>query len=412
MMEGQTLPRTAKKTTPPARRRTRGEGTLYENVRKWKTRDGSTHSKKTWVAAISEGIVKKGGRARRARRFFYGQTARDAKAARDRYLSELGKNPPKEAAEASPTITECAKRFLEDLRNRKRAATTLHSYDHTLELHIIPRIGRLCLSEFSIQNAKQFYEALRKAKVSASAIARCHATLRTCLNFAVEEQIMQANPLASMRRTAPRYKTPRVDAPTAAQITAILKAAKGHRLEALFTLAATNGMRQGELFALRWRDVDLRGKFLSVERSAQEVAGDIQFVQPKTEASRRRIALSAMAVSALKRRLAIAKSESHNSELVFPSSAGCVQRKSNFQRREWDPIREAAGVPDAHFHSLRHGCATLLLKENVHAKVVQEMLGHSEIRTTLDRYTHVIPGMQATATKAIDRALRRAVSTR
>ena len=399
------MPRTARVTQQPKPRRIRGEGALYQTTRKWKTKDGRTRERLMWVAAISEQAIE-GGVARRKRKFFYGKTSKDARAARDSYLAEAGKREPQDT-DPSITIAECVECFVEDVRNRKKAATTQQSYKHTLTLHIVPRVGKLKLTEFGVQNAKTLYEGLRRDGLSASAIARCHAVLRTMLNFAVEEELVAVNPLLSLRRTAPRYKTPKVDAPTADQIKAILKAAKGHRLEALFELAAKCGMRQGELFALRWRDVDIRGKFLSVERSAQEVAGIVDFVPPKTAASRRRIELSESAVAALQRRRAIAKAESHASELVFPSAAGHPLRKSNFQRRDWDPVRQAAGVPTLHFHGLRHGCATMMLSEGVHAKVAAERLGHSQVRTTLDIYSHVVPGLQASAAQAIERALRR-----
>lgn len=192
---------------------------------------------------------------------------------------------------------------------------------------------------------------------------------------------------------------------TEKEVKRLLKVAKGNRLEALIVLALTTGMRQGELFALRWSDVDLQRKTLSVQRSAQEIDGDIRFVEPKTDLSRRRISLSKIAVNALKSRGAIAKREGHGSELVFPSPRGDVLRKSNFIRREWEPMRTAAGIPNARFHDLRHTAASLLLAEGVNPKVVQEMHGHASIRLTLDTYSHLIPTMQAGAADAFDRML-------
>ncbi|MGC2361644.1 MAG: tyrosine-type recombinase/integrase, partial [Candidatus Cybelea sp.] len=73
-----------------------------------------------------------------------------------------------------------------------------------------------------------------------------------------------------------------------------------------------------------------------------------------------------------------------------------------FQRRNWDPIRKAAGLPDAHFHSLRHAAASLMLLKDVNAKIVSEMLGHSDIRLTLNTYSHVLPGVQNVAADAFD----------
>lgn len=206
-----------------------------------------------------------------------------------------------------------------------------------------------------------------------------------------------------MRKTAPRHKRPRIESLTQKQAKTLMKAAKGHRLGALFVLALTTGMRQGELFGLRWSDFDLRRRTLYVQRSAQEVSGEITFVEPKTDLSRRRVSLSNIAVEALKRRRALADREEHRSDLVFPSERGYVLRKSNFLRKDWEPIRTAAGLSKTRFHDLRHTAATLLLIEGVHPKVVSEMLGHASVRLTLDTYSHVIPTLQAGAATAFGR---------
>jgi integrase len=389
----------AKNPTP--RRRTRGEGTLYEKIRTWKTSDGKTRSKKMWVAAISDPDRAGEPRGRR-RRFFYGSTATAARAARDRYLSERGKPLPVEPTD-STTVSEYADRFVTHTKEHARAATA-YSYDRTLRLHVLPHIGRVSLADLSPERIKALYDTLR-GKVSPSMLARVHIVLRAMLNLAVEERVIPSTPLASIRKTAPRHKRPKIEALTERQAKALLKAAKGDRLEALFVLALTTGMRQGELFALQWADVDLRRRTLYVQRSAQEVSGEITIVEPKTDSSRRRVALTTMAVEALKRRRAIGDKEGHGSELVFPSERGYVQRKSNFLRKDWEPIRTAAGLSDTRFHDLRHTAASLLLIEGVHPKVVSEMLGHASIRLTLDTYSHLIPTLQATAVTAFDKVL-------
>jgi integrase len=337
---------------------------------------------------------------RRQRKYFTGDTAAAARAARDAYLAEHGKELPRDH-DAGTTVKEYVGRFLAHVKAGTRA-TTWHSYEHTLRLHVLPRIGSMPIADLTADGAKAMYGALRSSGVSPAMVARCHSVLRTAMNSAVEERVIPANPLASMRRTAPKYQRPKIESPTKEQVDAILEAAHGHRLEAMIILAVTTGMRQGELFALQWGDLDLAAGSIMVQRSAQEIAGDIQFVEPKTAQSRRRIKLSKVAIAALKRRRSLADKEDHDSELVFPSSAGYVLRKSNFQRRNWDPIRKAAGLPDAHFHSLRHAAASLMLLKDVNAKIVSEMLGHIDIRLTLNTYSHVLPGVQNVAADAFD----------
>jgi integrase len=301
-------------------------------------------------------------------------------------------------------VTEYAQRFIDRASDHARE-TTRYSYESTLRLHILPRIGLMRLSDLTGDAVKALYASLRKT-VSASMSARVHVVLRAVLNLAREEGFIASSPLEGMRKFVPRHKPPRVESLSEAQVRKLLKSAKGHRLEALFVLAITTGLRQGELFALRWSDIDLQRRTLYVQRAAQEVNGDIAFVEPKTDQSRRRVQLSTTALDALKRRRELAKGEDHSSDLAFPSEHGHVLRKSNFIRREWDPIREAAGTPGARFHDLRHTAASLLLIEGVHPKVVSEMLGHASVRLTLDTYSHLIPTMQAEAARAFDRLLR------
>jgi integrase len=388
----------------PTRRRTRGEGTLYEKTRTWKTNDGKTRSKKMWVAAISEGHVAEQGRQRRRRRFFYGATASEARAARDEYLRKAGKDAPKTDV-AALTVSEFADRFFRHIDDRiaggELRETTKNSYDQIVRLYVIPTFGELPIVELSSTRIKRFYDSLR-SKVSSSRIARVHVILGAMLSLAVEERVLASSPLDAIKRAAPRHRRPKAEALTEKQAQQLRQAAKGHRLEALVTLALTTGMRQGELFALRWSDVDLKRRTLYVRRSAQEILSEVTFVEPKTAQGRRRITLSAVGVEALKGRQALAKREVR-SELVFPDEHGRPLRKDPYFRKDWDPVRKAARLPDLNFRRLRHTAASLLLIEGVHPKVVSEMLGHSSISLTLDTYSHLIPTMQAGAADAFDR---------
>ncbi len=92
--------------------------------------------------------------------------------------------------------------------------------------------------------------------------------------------------------------------------------------------------------------------------------------------------------------------------LVFATQIGTHLNRHNLARRSFKPLLEAAGVPQIRFHDLRHTCATILLSRGVHAKFVQELLGHATIAITLDTYSHVLPGMGGGTAEAMDEALR------
>jgi len=189
-----------------------------------------------------------------------------------------------------------------------------------------------------------------------------------------------------------------------------LEVAKQDRLYALYALALTTGMRQGELLGLRWADVDLDRATVHVRQQLRRLKGEgMHFSEPKTARGRRTIALPDMAIDVLKlhrkaqleARLA-AGSLWQDYDLVFPNQTGKPMERQNINRRSFLPLLDKAGLPRIRFHDLRHSAATLLLAQGVHPKVVQERLGHSQISLTMDTYSHVLPDMQQEAARKPD----------
>jgi integrase len=209
--------------------------------------------------------------------------------------------------------------------------------------------------------------------------------------------------------TRPRVPRAAVAALTPPQVAALLEAARGDRLEALYVLAIATGARQGELLGLHWQDVDLDGAALYVRHQLCEVRGRLWLAEPKTAKARRRIDLPAMAVLALLDHRARMQAEGHYRAdgLVFVDTAGKPIRKSNLRRRSFEPLLQRAGLPRIRFHDLRHTAATLLLAEGVHPKIVQERLGHAQISMTLDTYSHVLPSMGKEAAARLQALLER-----
>jgi integrase len=193
-----------------------------------------------------------------------------------------------------------------------------------------------------------------------------------------------------------------------------LHAVSGDRLEALYTLAITTGMRQGELLALRWRDVDLERRSIRVTGSLQYIPGQgLRLSQPKTRKSRRHVLLTEVALASLRRHGAAQSAERSRRgigwqelDFVFASRGGRPLYATNVIKRSFPRILKSAGLRQIRFHDLRHTTATLLLDQGVHPKIVSEMLGHSSIGITLDLYSHATPTMQETAISALDRLLR------
>ena len=198
------------------------------------------------------------------------------------------------------------------------------------------------------------------------------------------------------------------------QVRQILGAVAGDGPEALYALTLALGLRQSEVLGLRWDDVDLDGATLSVRRTLQRAGGEYRFFDTKTPRSRRTLNLAGPVVEQLRshrrhqieERLAAGPSWDGErwGDLVFAAELGgrlsSYVVTTHFQRLLLD-----AGLPRMRFHDLRHAAATVMLTLGVQPRVVMETLGHSQISTTLDRYSHVIPELQRDASERVGAAL-------
>lgn len=167
-------------------------------------------------------------------------------------------------------------------------------------------------------------------------------------------------------------------------------------------------MRQGELLGLRWRDIDWTFARASIRQTLVRLSKAVGFKEPKSRRSRRTIALPPVLLDELRRlqelqvgyRQALGRAYADH-DLVFCQPNGKPLHGHNVTQRDFRRVIKRAGVPHIRFHDLRHCSATLLLRQGVHPKVVQERLGHSGISVTMDIYSHVLPGMQEDAASAL-----------
>ena len=239
--------------------------------------------------------------------------------------------------------------------------------------------------------------------MSARRVRYIHATIRKVLKDAIRLQLLSRN-VADVA-IPPRPVKREIEPLTKEQMRTLLDAARGNRLEALYVLAITTGMRQGELLGLQWRDIDLDAGTLRVNRSVYDGA----ITTPKSSAGRRTIRLSKVALAALRQhRLSTAKQRI--CERVFPSSRGTTIGHQNLHNSSWKPLLRRAGLPHStRYHDLRHSCISLLLARGVPIKVVSELAGHADVSITLSVYGHVLPDMQGTAADSIDASTRVAI---
>jgi integrase len=288
--------------------------------------------------------------------------------------------------------------------------STLDRYEIAVRVHIKPALGRLKLRKLTPAHLAGFYQDRLAAGFAPASVNKLHVTLHKALDQAVRWRMVPRNVAEAVN--APRPAPPEMRTLSGAETRGLLEAARGDRLEALYVLAVHTGMRQGELLALKWRDIDLENTKIGVRRTITMSEGRISLGEVKTKKSRRTIRLNQAAVRALRGHLArqIGHVESlgdlyRDHGLVFASEVGTPMNPTNLRRRSFAALLKRANLPRIRFHDLRHTCATLLLGRNVHPKYVQELLGHANIAITLDTYSHVLPGMGEHAAKAMEDTL-------
>ena len=287
------------------------------------------------------------------------------------------------------------------------------TYDRDTNLvnnHIKPVLGSLKLKKLNSAHVQNFYRNRLDTGLSASTVRKIHDILRRGLAQAVDWHLTQRNVADVVK--PPRPVPKEIVALSTDETRRLLDAAAEDRLEALYVLAVHTGMRQGEMLALRWQDVDIENAVLSVRRTLTRRGGKIAFGEPKTKKSRRSIRLTPQAVDALRahlerqlRDMEILGDHYQDQGLIFTTDTGAPINPSNLRQRSFTPLLKRVGLPHMRFHDLRHTCATLLLSRGVHPKFVQELLGHATIAITLDTYSHVMPSMGDATAKAMEDAL-------
>ncbi|MFD0144197.1 tyrosine-type recombinase/integrase [Streptomyces sp. NPDC127129] len=196
------------------------------------------------------------------------------------------------------------------------------------------------------------------------------------------------------------------------QTTTFLEAARGDALYAAFVLAVALGLRRGEVLGLRWSDIDLERRTLTVRNQIQRVQNELYADSTKNRRSRV-IPLPLMCVPPLcwqgLRQAAQQDAAGHDwqdTDYVFTTRTGRTVEPMNLSR-SFQRITEAAELPRIRLHDARHGCTTLLFAAGVPARVVMEILRHSQIAVTMNIYTHVSDERRREAMGHMDRLLRR-----
>lgn len=279
-------------------------------------------------------------------------------------------------------------------------------YHELVVLHILPTLGTVKLQKFTPQHLQRLYNQKGEEGYAPQTVKHIHRVLHKALNDALKWSIVARN--VSDAVSAPRVLRQELRVLNGEQAQQFLAVAKDDPLEALYVLALTTGAREGELLGLEWEDFDLALGRMQIRRTITRLVNKgFTVSEPKTAKSRRAVHLTLLAIQALKRHrlrqneARLAAGEAWDQQgWVFCNSVGRPIDAGNMIRRSFRPLLQKAELLIIRFHDLRHSATSLLLSLDVHPKIVQELLGHSQISLTLDTYSHVLPSLQA---EAVDR---------
>jgi integrase len=373
-------------------RRGHNEGSIYKRA------DGR------WVAVVNLGWED----GKRKRKHLYGATRQEAQKKLTKALNDHNRGIP--LPDDRQTVEAYLTAWLRDTVKPNRRPLTHRTYESIVNVHITPKLGKVRLSRLTPQQVQALLNAKKDEGLSARRVQLIREVLRNALNEAVRTELLARNVAALAE--APKTAREPVNPFTPDEAKAFLKAAQGHRLEALWTVAPAVGLREGEALGLKWEDVDLTAGTLRVRHALQRVKGQgLQLVEPKSATSRRTVPLPQVAVTALRTHQLHQKQEArwggrkwHDTGHVFTNKIG-KPLEQGMVWREFKALLKMAELRDQRFHDLRHCCASLLLAQGVSARTVMETLGHSQVGLTLNTYSHVMPALQQDAADRIDAAL-------
>ncbi len=368
--------------------RGKGEGTIYQR------KDGLWEAKLVWPTGRRQSFYAR-SRSEVATKLATAVKARDAGQARPL---------------AKQTVGDALASWLATTKPAVRSSSWIR-YEELVRLHAVPEIGTIPLRTLQPEHLQRCYTNRLASGLSPTTVHQLHGVIHAAIDQAcqwgrVTRNVADLVNPPRMARTEMRTLGPE-------QVQQLLAAATGDRSEALYVIAVTTGMRQGELLGLHWRDVDLDRSVLSVTCTLQRVTGQgLVLQEPKTLRSRRQVGLGRTAVEAIRRRRTNQRAERlhagplwKETNLVFTTQLG-GPRDAHDVRLAFGRLLTQAGLPNIRFHDLRHTAATLMLGQGVHPKVAADMLGHATVAVTLDTYSHVTAGMHAAAADALDRIVR------
>lgn len=284
---------------------------------------------------------------------------------------------------------------------------TRYNYRGYIKLHINPLIGHVPMAKINVFVIEKFISDLQQRNLADSTIKKIYNIINTALKTAEKRELIQRNPIQQLE-SAPRLTKKRMDYWNSEEVKKFLNGFE-HRQKIVFKMAIFMGLRMGEILGLSIPDIDLKGKKIHIRQvltfQAKLKSGT------KTMSGNRSVTIPDALIDDIKNQIELMNNEiAENGEsynkamLLVCTTKGKPLTKANLTST-WHYLLKKLNMRPIRFHDLRHTCASLLFSLNIHPKVVQELLGHSSIKITLDLYSHMMPNMQSDALSALNNLL-------
>lgn len=335
-------------------------------------------------------------------------TKKEAERAMHEFIREIEKGYY--VTDSKTTIAEWIDTWLEVYIVPNVSPTTLSRYQGMIKRYIKPIIGHMQVQQLNTLAVQAWVNGLKTSpasgkEMSSSTIKHAYHVLKGSLDKAVLAGIIPRSPCTGIMLPKGQKKPPVVY--DEAQIKQLIEAAKGTEMELIIDIELCLGLRRGELLGLQWDDIDFEKNQIHVVRNRVVVDGKSTVKDPKTESSRRTVDVPAQLIQklcqhktkCLANRLRMGKSYTVTDYVIVHPDGKPIYPE--YVSQMFTKLQNKAGLPKCRFHDLRHLCASIMLMQGVNVKVAQEHLGHKDISTTMNIYSHVLPSVAKEAAQKI-----------
>lgn len=360
-------------------KRSNGEGTIF------KRKDGR------WCAAYYDEEFH--------RNYIYGKTQAEVK----QKLKNKKENK-KNNSNTGYILQDWINEYLKEYKKNELKKTTYSSYEAICRKHIVgSKLGNMKLSKITSDNLQKYYNDKISEGYNSKTVRSIETILNSGLEMAVRLKLISENP--NLYTTIPKKEKYEAQVLSKEEVQKIIREAKNEELYPIVVTTIFSGLRKGEVMGLMWKQIDFEERRIRVSGSLCRIESDpdengvrhakYEVLEPKTKKSIRTIPMLEEVYEALqeqKRRQEIDKAKYKDAYkdngFVFANCLGDHLAQRPFMTK-YHRFLQKYGITDVRFHDLRHTFASLLIESDVSMKIVQELLGHSTITTSMDIYTHI-----------------------